>query len=275
MNIRHFRLSFMRLFVLIVILTVVGCKADTSPSVERGNTSENMVEAPLLKDTTLTLKIGENEIKIKFYNFSSTSRRVFINLHDDENTSVEATRDFISVSGDPFLEVQAQGNRLITFRLKGTKYSFDPNRIFTPLGVEKTLRANGKFSSAAAKEVEKFAETITNLLAKYETIIAVHNNKRGYSLKDYLKGGSLARDAGEVYQNPKMSPHDFFFVVERGEFELIKGKGINVVLQSASTVTDDGSLSVFCQQKGIKYLNCEALEGNLKEQKRMLNEVLK
>lgn len=280
LNIRHFRLSFMRLLLLIVILTIVGCKADTAPPEKIEISLKDNVPAgsgtPLvLKDTTLFLKAGETEIKVKFYNFGSISRKVFINLHDDENTSVDATKKLISETGDPFLEVQAQGERMISFRINKTKYRFDPNRIFAPAGIEKTLKANGKTSPDAIEAVARFAESITNLLAKYDTIVAVHNNKRGYSLKDYLKGGSLVRDAEEVFQNSKMSPHDFFFVVDRSDFEFIKGKKINVVLQSAATVTDDGSLSVYCQQKGIRYLNCEALEGNLKEQTRMLREVFK
>jgi len=276
----HLRLSSMRVFVLMVILTIVGCKADTAPAEKIEISSKDKIPAgsvapAVLKDTILLLKAGETEIKIKFYNFGSVSRKVFINLHDDENTSVDATKKLISETDDPFLEVQAQGERKIAFRINKKKYRFDPNRIFTPAGIEKTLKANGKSSPEAVEATSLFAESITCLLAKYDTIVAVHNNKRGYSLKDYLKGGSLVRDADEVFQNPKMSPHDFFFVVDRSDFELIKGKGINVVLQAAATVTDDGSLSVYCQQKKIRYLNCEALEGNLKEQTRMLREVFK
>jgi len=38
----------------------------------------------------------------------------------------------------------------------------------------------------------------------------------------------------------------------------MKAQLLNVVLQSNTSVTDDGSLSVYAAQQGKPYINCEA-----------------
>ncbi len=248
-----------RSLLLLPLLFLVACSE-----------KERDVEAAVISDTLVTHKLGDTEVKFRFENFRNTGGKVFIILHDDENTAVDATDSIVPRTGAALIELKAEGTREIPFSLKGKKYAFDPNRIFTPAGIKKTLIKYGKTSPEAEAAVSDLASLITGMLERFDTVIAVHNNKRGYSLKDYLAGGPYAQDAAEVYWIKGTSPNDFFFVVERDDFEALKAKGINVVLQSAGSVTDDGSLSVYCQQKGIRYLNCEAFDGHLKEQVEML-----
>ena len=222
------------------------------------------------QDTLINYKLGETEVTINYKNFRNTGGVAYIILHDDENTAVEATDSVIADNGSAMIEIQAKGTRDIKFRLNGAVFAFDPNRIFTPVGVAKTLRNYGKTSPEAEKTVGDFGVFLISLLEKYDTVVAVHNNKRGYSLKDYLPGAAYQNDAEEVFWDKETSPNDFFFVVERDDFEALKEKGFNVVLQAPASVTDDGSLSVYCQQKGLRYFNCEAFEGNLKKQIDML-----
>ncbi|MBK7099776.1 MAG: hypothetical protein IPH58_17615 [Sphingobacteriales bacterium] len=101
-------------------------------------------------------------------------------------------------------------------------------------------------------------------------IVALHNNTdSSYSILSYLN----AKDAEDVYINENEDIDDFFFVTARSEFEYFKSLGRNVVLQSEE-VKDDGSLSVYCQNNGIPYINIEAQHGHLQEQAEMIKEIL-
>jgi len=248
-----------RSLLLLPVLLLIACS-------EKGRD----VKAATFSDTVVTHKLGDTEVKFRYENFRNAGGKVFIILHDDENTAVEATDSIVARSGAALIELMAAGTREIGFKLNGKKYAFDPNRIFTPAGVKKTLMKYGRTSPGAEAVVSELASLITGMLGRFDTVIAVHNNKRGYSLKDYLPGGPYVKDAAEVHWVKGTSPNDFYFVVERDDFEALKSKGMNVVLQSAASVTDDGSLSVYCQQKGIRYLNCEAYDGHLSQQIGML-----
>ncbi|GJQ32612.1 MAG: hypothetical protein HBSAPP04_14510 [Ignavibacteriaceae bacterium] len=254
------------IYLISPLLFLTSCSAE-KPAVPAEQPHEITQQS---SDTLITHRIGDGEVVFRFQNYRNTGGKVFIVLHDDENTGVEAMNTILKSQKSSFIELRASGTRLIPFRLNGRSYKFDPNRIFTPAGIRKTLANNGGTSPAAEKAVAELANRITGMLEKFDTVIAVHNNRRGYSLQDYLPGGTYARDAADVHWVKGTSPNDFYFVVERDDFEALKAKGINVVLQSAATVTDDGSLSVYCQQKGIRYLNCEAYDGHLSQQIFML-----
>src|SRR5688572_12683647 len=87
-----------------------------------------------------------------YYPYSSAVS--FINLHDDENTSVEAATDFLSRYGGSLLQLQHTGKRNFNFKLDGRSFSFDPNRIFTDKGIRSTLEKQGLYREAAAVEVK-------------------------------------------------------------------------------------------------------------------------
>lgn len=252
----------MRAFTLLALFFISSCSAK-NPDVRPVQSA----------DTVITHRVGETEVSFRVRNFKNAKGKVYIILHDDENTAVEAADSIVSRFGGTMIELRAKGTRMISFKLKGQTYTFDPNRIFTPVGVKATLLKNGRTSPEAEKATGELGSLIAGMVARFDTVIAVHNNKRGYSLKDYLAGGAYEKDVAEVNWVKGSSPNDFYFVVERDDFDALKAKGINVVIQSASSVTDDGSLSVYCQQKGIRYLNCEAFDGHLKEQIFMLKAI--
>lgn len=217
------------------------------------------------------LKIGDSTIQAIVHKGISTSPSYF-NMHDNENTAVEATKTIIAKQGGYFVELKANGDRLIKFSIKEKSYTFDPNRIFTTVGIKKTLENYGNTSSEAEKEVGNFAG---NLISKFftnsEVIIAVHNNTdEQYSVKSYESGQEFEKDASQVYINPKKDIDDFFYVTAEKHFQMLKDKGFNVVLQNNVNVTDDGSLSVYCGNKKITYVNVESEHGHLEEQIKML-----
>jgi hypothetical protein len=155
----------------------------------------------------------------------------------------------------------------------GQQFKFDPNRIYTPKGLEATLRKNGAFTQQGFRAADKLAQYfIKKHVAGNKLVIALHNNSDGGGLhiKSYLPGGEYANDASEVNVNEAEDPDDFFYTTDKRIFDYLKAKGFNILLQNNATVTDDGSLSVYCGYKGMAYLNIEAQLGHLAEQKRMM-----
>lgn len=51
----------------------------------------------------------------------------------------------------------------MSFKLEGQTYTFDPNRMFTPVGVEATLKQYGPFSPLAARHVLEFGQRVLQI----------------------------------------------------------------------------------------------------------------
>ena len=199
----------------------------------------------------------------------------YVNVHENEQTSVEAARQVMGRHGGRLLELKARRQRLVSFTRGGIQYTFDPNRIFTDVGIQKTLRRYGPYSSAAQAEVAGLAAAIVDEVTRGRVfpVVALHNNSGGpYSVESYRSGAALAADAAEVHVNPRRSRADFFIVTERKAYAVLSGLAFNVVLQS-ETPTDDGSLSVYCQRQAIPYINVETQAGRLTRQIQMLDTV--
>ena len=196
----------------------------------------------------------------------------FVSLHENERTAVQAVRELISRHPGRLVELRGRGARLVTFWLGATPHVFDPNRIFTEVGTEKTLRHYGSYSPAAQSAIASLREAILALLPARgaQPVVAVHNNRAGtYSIAQYRAGGPHGVEAEAVVEAPGRSPGDFFLVTDRSWFERLQQASFSVVLQSR-TPTDDGSLSVWCQKRDLPYVNVEARHGALEEQHRML-----
>ncbi len=238
-----------------------------------GQTKSEKSFAVLKENSTETvkLKIGETEIQAMIRK-GNIGKPLFFNMHDDENTSVEAAKEFVAKYGGKIIELKHDGKRLVKFRLKNKQFTLDPNRIFTTSGIRKTLKEYGKTSPETEKVVDTFAKNmISKFLADSKIIVALHNNSEdAYSAKSYEKGGEYERDAAQVFIKPENDVDDFFFVTEQKYFDAFKAKGFNVVLQNNQTVIDDGSLSVYCGREKITYINVEAQHGHQAEQLKML-----
>lgn len=121
------------------------------------------------------------------------------------------------------------------------------------------------YTPEAHQEVKKLADRIKALLPEGK-VIAVHNNS-SYSLKDYLPGHELAKDAKALYMNPDNYFRNFYLVTKLSDYLRLKMQGFNGVLQKPSA-TDDGSLSVYLAKRD--YINVEAGYDQLAEQIKML-----
>jgi hypothetical protein len=198
----------------------------------------------------------------------------WVHVHENETTAVTTANQIIDSLGKGcFVTWQHSGNRYVTYTLNGQEYKFDPNRIYTPKGLEATLKANGAFSSEGYDAAQKLASLfISKYVDGNKLIVALHNNSDngGLHIKSYLPGGEYGNDASQVYVNETEDIDDFFYTTDQRIFDYLKNKGFNILLQNNATVTDDGSLSVYCGYKGMVYLNIEAQLGHFEEQKRMM-----
>jgi len=201
----------------------------------------------------------------------------FVSVHDDEETAVEAAVDVLRECGGRLLELRHTGAREIAFRLGGADHRVDPNRIFTPAGRRGTLTTLSTWSQPADDVVAAFADELLSTLGidNADVVVALHNNTADrYTAANYLPGGTLAADAAKVHLQPGGDADDFFFVTDRGVFDALADRGHSVILQNEASVSDDGSLSVWCGRMGIPYVNVEAEHGHRAEQAAMLRDLV-
>lgn len=215
-----------------------------------------------------TIRLGDSSVELALTGHSPPGYTYF-HPHENEKTSAEVAGRFIQRRGGRLIELKGLGTRLVTFDLNGAHYTFDPNRIFSDVGVENTLRRYGAYSRAAHDAVVSFRNAVIGLLRKDpRLIIAMHNNEE-MSVESYSPGHEFAQEAVKVSIDPKRSIHDFFLVLDPEHFEALRQAAFNVVLQSA-TPTDDGSLSVWALKNGVHYVNVEGGFGHADQQTEML-----
>jgi len=218
--------------------------------------------------------IGDTHVGVRVY--KNGNGPTYVNLHENESTSVSAARRVVFKSGGTLVQLQHSGRRNISFMYGGIRYAFDPNRMFTDVGIARNLRANGRYSRNAHNQVREFAFfVLEHLRPGTAPLVALHNNSGGnYSARSYESGGPYAHDVAGVYINPKTDPDNFFLVTGWNLYRMLKKKNVNVVLQKRNGARDDGSLSVYCGKHGIAYVNVEAQHGHASVQHEML-EILK
>lgn len=266
---------------IFLILFFAGCKSaevtlKTLDENEPANDKESVVvespaeiafkKSPSATYSEKTFQVGSRTVVVA--DFSKGEGLTFINLHDDENTSIEAAIDVIDRFGGKLLQLKHTGERNLEFRIGRTRYEVDPNRIFTDRGARESLQKFGRYSEESMKEVRTFAQKLVEGINS-DVIFTLHNNTdENYSAASYLD--EYKNDAEDVFIKEGSDPDDFFFVTERLFFDALKVRGFNVVLQNNETMTDDGSLSVLAAQRKIPYINIEAEHGHTEQQTRML-----
>lgn len=248
------------------------------------------------------LKAGDTPITCVGYG-PPEAAVLFVNLHENESTSVQAAQRVADTCPARLFRFDAGGQRRITFRLGNDEYSFDPNRIFSATGVAATLAkpvdapaslrdrqltrmrhfvtASRQLASTGAEVPEQveaavaaFATELTLLweIDSAAAVLALHNTGDDYSVLAYTDGGADAASAADVHIEPEQHRHDFFFVSQRRIFEGLVARGFSVILQ-APNIVDDGSLSVYCAERDIPYVNVEARYGQIELQSEMLQQV--
>jgi hypothetical protein len=209
-------------------------------------------------------QLGSKEMYLKLEQYGNSTDLVFINLHSDESTSVEAARYILETEGGLLIKVENNHRRNISFYLNRRLYAADPNRIFTKEGILQTFTQLGKGSSpGAVDEVEKLGQLIISLIPENaQCVIALHNNTPDlFSSVSYTPGNKNDRESAKVFINPGQDADDFFLTTDAFLYEELAGYGYNTILQDNKNCTENGSLSVFCGKRNIRYVNCETEHG--------------
>ena len=259
----------LRIFVFVLTMVAVSFGASAAPD----RKANPQVEFTLQK---VAFQIGETKIHAQLRQFGA-NRLTMVNVHDDEQTSVDAAVAVMEQQGGRLVELTHTGKRRVVFALNGKTYSIDPNRIFSKAGVRFTVRRedqrDGTVPAEAHAAVEQFASQFISYfeLDRQPGIIALHNNgEGGLSIHTYEPGGEWAADTDELHVSPSADPDDFYYVTDKRYSDELNKRQFNVILQDNSIKRDDGSLSVFSGRRGIPYINVETQPEHLEEQIRMI-----
>lgn len=195
------------------------------------------------------------------------------NMHDNENTAAIAGRIIATKYGGQYMELEHGGERNISFYIDEDSIYIDPNRIYTDAGIWQQLAKNKITDTLAFMEVAKWRDSLLSVLKIHERslVIALHNNtNQNYSFSSYLPGGEYETEADTTYQGKIRDMDDFYFVTDPQIFDVLAKGRYHVVLQANTSMTDDGSLSVYCAIHGVRYINVEAQHNHLLRQIKML-----
>ena len=106
-------------------------------------------------------------------------------------------------------------------------------------------------------------------------IIALHNNTPDFfSVTEYAPGNKRSVDCKKAYINAEQDTDDFFLTTDNGLYEKLADKGYNTILQDNKNCTEDGSLSVYCGKKNIRYINCETEHGKTEQYYEMMKTLI-
>jgi hypothetical protein len=219
--------------------------------------------------------LGSTQVAVQVSVFGDRKNIVMLNVHDDEITSVQAARNILKQSGGVLVNINNNYERLITFTLRGKSYTFDPNRMFTRIGIMADLvKQNKTCNLSAAKAIEGFARFLLSKIPKTSTLIALHNNDHNnFSIDSYRDEELRKKDVQAFYSNETHDQDNFFLTTDRKLYSRLRESGYNVILQHKKAA-DDGSLSVYYGRRNKSYVNVEAELGQVKQQEQMIGRVV-
>jgi len=221
---------------------------------------------------TIQLPLSGTDVRVLIFG-NDSSEVLLYNMHDNENTSALAGRIISQKYKGEYFELIHNGKRNISFLMGEDSIHIDPNRIYTDTGVWLQLQKNKITDTVAYQLVAAWRDSVLSLLniKDRSLVIALHNNtEENYSFKSYLPDREYEKEARSFYKGFTPDYDDFFFVTDHSILHALIAGQYNVVLQANETMTDDGSLSVYCAKLGIPYVNVEAQHGHIWRQMYML-----
>ncbi len=223
----------------------------------------------------------------------------FFAPHENEHVANEFLAQKVSEGQGTLLILRQKGERNISLHFRRKNVQVDPNRIFTAAGARASLldlnphlKGQPRLLRKACRRAVKLGRFICKQMGRLKkgtVVIAIHNNTDGYD--DDGKGGvgtvSIHRyqhkfNAGARYIKElhvgEGDEDDLFFITEAEDFRTLSAAGWHVLLQHPQVAQladeDDGSLSVFAEMRGLRYINIEAQrkegDDHLEIQKRMI-----
>lgn len=220
-------------------------------------------------------EMGDSLITFVEENGASGKDILFINVHENEATSITAFREFNNQNQYKFVWLNHNATRRIFYNHRAEIFSVDPNRIFSHEGIVATLA----YDTICSRKAEKMAKALAHEILKYVHnagwVVSLHNNTPdNYSILSYLTDSVESANTKDVFINDSMDVDDFIYTTDLSLFNRLKNRRINVILQDNENCINDGSLSVYCGKKGIPYANVEAENGHLLQQIRLIEEVV-
>jgi hypothetical protein len=194
------------------------------------------------------------------------SARRYFWIHGDETTARDVLKAHLRLFHGRALLVD-NPTRLI----ENGVLKFDPNRMFSEVGLERNLvKLNPEASESerrrihrmVAKDRERLLQALTPPSGGLLTV--VHNNSRGYSVKDEIE------NSNDVSVPAPGEPNEFMLSTNVDDFSLLRQSPFNVVLQNQPKGDEDGSLSRLAAARKIRYVNIEAAMGRDTAQRAML-----
>lgn len=225
---------------------------------------------------TITHTLGNRTVVINVLQYGEPNGIYCINMHDNEGTAVLGAVPVLEMTGGTLIRVENFKQRVIKFRLNGILYGFDPNRIYSRIGIGQTLRDNRNYSLKAVLEVEKFAGRLLDLIPDTaKCVIALHNNTNDlFSIKSYIPGGIRQRDAKAVFYNETEDVDDIALTTDSLIYKVMSDAGYNTIWQDNQKAKKDGSLSVFSGEKGLRYINIETEHGKVEQYRIMFEKLM-
>ncbi len=230
--------------------------------------------APGIATDTHTLMLADEKIWVHVYERPG-SGLVFVNLHDNENTCVDAAMLFLASHGGRLIELRHGRGREVVIRRAGRMYTFDPNRMFSIEGLRKSLAHSNNISDDDLVLATGFAAKVIALIAptKDVPVIAIHNNSPDkLTIRDFMPGEWYGPDSRAVHIARDRDPDDFFFTNSPGLYESLAGMDHNVALM-AKRPPDRGTLGNYINSLGGLYIIVEAEHGHIQEQTLMLQDL--
>jgi len=203
------------------------------------------------------------DFQVKKNGFSDVN---YILIHGDEETARMLLSEHIKKNKGKAFFIKSKEREVVFGPTK-----VDPNRIFSRAGARKALK---KFRThwdhkELTKLLEKLDESRNIFLfnifpSEGGLLIALHNNFRGYSVKDELTNSQL-----HSIKKDK-NPRDFIICTDLKDYQKLKKGPYNVVLQNIIDEDNNGSLSWSALENGVRYVNIETRLGWLSQQRKML-----
>lgn len=232
-----------------------------------------------LSKTTHTLYLGEEKVWVDIHK-GAEADITLLNLHDNENTAVKAGLVFIEKYGGRLIELRHGRGREVVVRVNGVLHRFDPNRLFSDVGLRKSLEYFQKYSDEVFSIAVAFRDSLMNLFAIQEesVVIAIHNNTPDkMSINDFLDGEWYGDDTREVFINPHQDSDNFFVVTQHDIYTALAVRGYNVALR-AENPPDRGMFIDYCVRLRALNITVETEHEKQAEQEEMLEvlwEILK
>jgi len=260
------------------------------------------------------IEVLDNRFVIKAEGNTGTPRCVFFVPHSNETIGASAARNIVQnwshaalyqlrpCNSDVKAAMEGSGvtgndpyDRYLYFSFDRLWYSIDPNRIYTPRGIDREilLFGDGKWGrkvdlggcamvpAGVKSAVSNAAKGIINAIGigsvgpSCPAVVAVHNNTpteegdlETFSFLWYKNGGPCSNEVEKrdgdacIYEGDAPNRDNLILVTRFEDFQYLAKDGrFNIVLMrtpAPGAEGDDGSLSVYCGQKGIRYINVEA-----------------